>query len=80
MSTKQEVADRVSAYLQHGGLIERIVADAVYWHWRYDESNPDVGWGPRMTHMVDEHIEAHKLKGVVDKDEVLRLVKQATGE
>ena len=80
MSTKQEVADRVSAYLQHGGLLERMVADAVYWHWRYNESNPDVGFGPMLDHVIDEHIKAHKLTGIVNKDEVLRLVKQAAGE
>ena len=48
MSTKQEVADRVSAYLQHGG--------------------------PMLDHVIDEHIHAYKLKGIINRSEVARIV------
>ena len=80
MSTKQEVADRVSAYLQHGGLMEMIVASDIHLHWRYLQSNPDVGFGPLLEHVIDEHIQAYKLEGIINRGEVMRLVNQLVGD
>lgn len=74
VSTKQEVADRVSAYLQHGGLLESIVASDIHWHWRYLQCNPDVRFGPMLDHVIDEHIQAYKLKGIINRSEVARIV------
>ena len=79
MRTEKETADRVSAYLQHGGLLEQMLASDVYWHWRYTESNPDVGMGPSLSYVIDEHIAAHKLEGIVSKSEVLRIVHEILG-
>lgn len=80
MSTEREVevADRVSCYLQHGGLLEMIVASDIYWHWSYIQCNPDVGFGSLLEHVIDEHIQAYKLEGIINRGEVMRLVNRRT--
>ena len=70
----------MSCYLQHGGLLERMLASDIHWHWRYIQCNPDVGFGPFLEHVIDEHIKAHKLEGIINRDEVARLVYQLVGD
>lgn len=38
-----------------------LLIDATYWKYQFNESNPEVGWGPRLDDIIDGFVLKHNL-------------------
>lgn len=52
--------------------MRKLLAEALYWKWKWNESNPEVGMGPSMSRLLDEILEATDIDlPDVDRAEIL---------